>query len=139
MKIPTILCLAGFPLLLLVGFLPGAATPAADDKAAPIREDWSDWRGPRRDGISRETGLLLDWRASKPRRIWQRELPVGYSSMTVVGDRLFTMGAEADAEYIYCLSIDDGGTLWKVHSGTTFKNSYGNGPRGTPVIDGNRV
>ena len=118
---------------------PTSATDAADTKAKPVHEDWPDWRGPRRDGISRQTGLSLDWTTRKPKRIWQRELGIGYSSMSVVGDRLFTMGSEQTAEYVYCLDAGDGSTLWKVHSGTTFKNSYGNGPRGTPIVEGDRV
>ena len=116
-----------------------AADTAADPKTKLVQEDWPDWRGPRRDGISRQTGLSLDWSTTKPKRIWQRELGTGYSSMTVVGDRLFTMGSEEAAEYIYCLDATDGSTLWKVHSGTTFKNSYGDGPRGTPIVEGERV
>jgi len=78
---------------------PTSATDAADTKAKPVQEDWPDWRGPRRDGISRQTGLSLDWTTRKPKRIWQRELGIGYSSMSVVGDRLFTMGSEESAEY----------------------------------------
>ena len=115
------------------------AAAAADGKASPIRADWPDWRGPRRDAISRETGLMLDWRTDKPRRVWQRALGIGYSSITVVGDRAYTMGSEGDAEYVYCLDTTDGKTVWKIHSGTTFRNDYGNGPRGTPVIDGKLV
>ena len=136
MKFLIALSVAALSLLVLCGRSPELA---ADAKVEPVHEDWSDWRGPRRDGISRETGLLVDWRTTKPRRVWQRELGIGYSSMTVVGDRLFTMGAEAEAEYVYCLGTADGATIWKVHSGTTFKNNYGNGPRGTPVVDGNLV
>ena len=139
MKACVTLCVTGFSLLLLLSLSSDSATPAAEAKSKPIQEDWSDWRGPRRDGISRETGLLLDWQTTKPQRVWQRELGIGYSSIAVVGDRLFTMGAESETENVYCLDITDGQTLWKVHSGTTFKDSYGNGPRGTPVVDGDRV
>ncbi len=116
-----------------------STTSAADAEAKVVQEDWPDWRGVRRDGISRQTGLSLDWTTAKPKRLWERDLGIGYSSMTVVGDRLFTMGSEQDAEYVYCLDSSDGSTLWKVHSGTTFKNNYGHGPRSTPVVDGDRV
>ncbi len=139
MKILTPLCVAVFCLLVATVAVPDPVVTAADSKAKPVQEDWPDWRGPRRDGISRQTGLSLDWTTTKPKRIWQRVLGIGYSSMTVVGDRLFTMGAEETAEYVFCLDAGDGSTLWKVHSGTAFKNSYGNGPRGTPVVEGDRV
>jgi len=139
MKILAPLCVMSFCLLVAAVAVPDPVVTAADAKAKLVQEDWPDWRGVRRDGISRQTGLSLDWTAGKPKRLWQRELGTGYSSMTVVGDRLFTMGAEQDAEYVYCLDATDGSTLWKVHSGTTFKNSYGDGPRSTPIIEGERV
>ena len=139
MKILTPVCVVSFCLLVAAVAVPDPAVTADDSNTKLVQEDWADWRGPRRDGISRQTGLSLDWTTAKPRRVWQRELGVGYSSMSVVGDRLFTMGAEQAAEYIFCLDATDGSTLWKVHSGTAFKNSYGDGPRGTPIVEGDRV
>ncbi len=139
MKILTPVCFVSFCLLVVAVSVPDRALTAADSKTKVVQEDWADWRGPRRDGISRQTGLSLDWTTTKPKRLWQRELGIGYSSMTVVGERLFTMGAEETAEYVFCLDVTDGATLWKVHSGTSFTNSYGNGPRGTPIVEGDRV
>ena len=101
MKILAPLCVMSFCLLVAAVAVPDPVVTAADAKAKLVQEDWPDWRGVRRDGISRQTGLSLDWTAGKPKRLWQRELGTGYSSMTVVGDRLFTMGAEQDAEYVY--------------------------------------
>ena len=55
--------------------------------------DWPQWRGPHRDGISAETGLLDSWPAGGPRLVWKTQgLGEGYSAFAVVGDRLFTQG-----------------------------------------------
>ena len=53
---------------LLVSELGTEPCAGQESTAASIREDWSDWRGPRRDGISRETGLLLEWEKRPPQR-----------------------------------------------------------------------
>ncbi|MCX6628799.1 MAG: hypothetical protein NTW28_14355, partial [Candidatus Solibacter sp.] len=53
--------------------------------------DWSQWRGPNRDGKSAETGLLAQWPAGGPRLVWKVQgLGEGYSSFAVVGNRLYT-------------------------------------------------
>ena len=52
-------------------------------------DDWPQWRGPSRDGVSQETGLLKEWPAEGPRLLWQAmDLGTGYSTPAVVGDRL---------------------------------------------------
>ena len=72
MKILAPLCVVSIGLLIAVGAVKNPDLAAADSKPKVVQEDWSDWRGPRRDGISRETGLSLDWTTSKPKRIWDR-------------------------------------------------------------------
>ena len=89
-----------------LGFLLGSDPCAGQESTtASIREDWSDWRGPRRDGISRETGVLLEWKKRPPQRRWQRPLGSGYSSMTIVDGRVFTMAVTADGEFVFALKI----------------------------------
>ena len=124
---------------LLVSDLGTEPCAGQESTAASIREDWSDWRGPRRDGISRETGLLLEWGKHPPQRRWQRPLGSGYSSMTIVDGRVFTMAVTAEGEFVFALDASNGKTLWKVRSGATVEDSYGDGPRGTPVVDHGRV
>jgi hypothetical protein len=47
-------------------------------------EDWPRWRGPRQDGISRETGLLKEWPKGGPRLLWKADLSGGFSTVAVV-------------------------------------------------------
>src|SRR5437868_2779276 len=54
--------------------------------------DWPQWRGPQRDGISQETGLLKEWPKDGPKLLWkQSDIGFGYSTPAVVGDRLYLL------------------------------------------------
>src|SRR4051794_6727059 len=58
--------------------------------AAAGGDDWPQWRGPNRDGISKEIGLLKEWPEGGPKPLWQaRDIGDGYSTPAVVGDRLY--------------------------------------------------
>src|SRR5262245_37333585 len=55
-------------------------------------ENWPQWRGPQRDGISKETGLLKEWPADGPKLLWQvTYMGDGFSTPAVVGDRLYVL------------------------------------------------
>lgn len=104
-----------------------------------VAEDWPQWRGPRQDGISRETGMLDEWPKDGPPQLWKIPLGQGFACVSVVGDRAYTMYGDEQGEYVVCLSAADGKTLWNTRSGTLFENSYGNGPRATPTVHEGRV
>jgi outer membrane protein assembly factor BamB len=101
--------------------------------------DWPQWRGPERNGISPESGLLPEWPAGGPPLAWRsRGVGVGYSSLAVVGDRIFTMGDLDDGQYAMAVSARDGGLVWKTRLGPRFEDRRG-GPRSTPNVDGDRL
>jgi outer membrane protein assembly factor BamB len=103
-------------------------------------DDWPQWRGPNRDGLSRETGLLSAWPASGPPLVWTAVgLGAGYSTVTVTGGRIFTLGASRDIEYLLALDERTGKELWRTRIGRRYQNSRGDGPRGAPTVDGTRV
>jgi outer membrane protein assembly factor BamB len=102
--------------------------------------EWPQWRGPHRDGISAETGLLDTWPAGGPRLVWKTKgLAEGYSSFSVVGGRLFTQGQRGDQEFVIAIDIATGKELWRIPNGRSFRERRGHGPRGTPTVDGNRL
>src|SRR6516162_1994668 len=69
-------------------------------------DDWPQWRGPNRDGVSKETGLLKEWPKGGPKLLWTfKKAGAGYSCPAIVGDRLYTMGARDGDEYLICLDI----------------------------------
>jgi outer membrane protein assembly factor BamB len=119
-----------------------AASPASartDESDAPARA-WSQWRGAARDGISAETGLLQAWPEGGPRRVIDvGGLGAGYASFAASGDRLFTQGAKDGSEWVIALDARTGVILWQTKNGPIYKDGRGDGPRGTPVVDGDRI
>ena len=102
--------------------------------------DWPQWRGPNRDGVSRETGLLKRWPEGGPRLAWKATgARDGYSSMAVTGGRLYTMGAKGDTEYVLAFDAATGRQIWEAANGRRFGNDRGDGPRSTPTVEGGRV
>lgn len=108
----------------------------AEDQPEPWRTaEWLQWRGPDRSGVSTETGLAATWPASGPPELWRRPLGAGFSAITVSGGRLFTQFSDGDKSFVAALAAKDGAELWRVALGDRFKNSFGDGPRGTPTLD----
>ena len=101
--------------------------------------DWPGWRGPERDGRSPETGLKESWPEGGPPLAWKASgLGNGYSSLAVVGDRVYTLGDHGDTQHALALSKDDGKILWKTPIGPAHHHEY-IGSRSTPTVDGDRV
>lgn len=102
--------------------------------------DWPQWRGPRRDGIAAETGLLKTWPSEGPPLAWQATgAGNGYSSFAVAGGRLYTLGAKGRQEYAIAYDVATGKSIWEAPIGQRLSQDRGDGPRGTPTIDGNRL
>jgi outer membrane protein assembly factor BamB len=105
--------------------------------------DWPQWRGPQRDGVSRETGLLQQWPEGGPKLLWQiTDIGLGYSTPAVVGERLYLLGNEGmDDEFVESLDIKDGKRVWLARLGKVGPNQgppYP-GARSTPTVDGERL
>lgn len=101
--------------------------------------EWSEFRGPGRQGVSPITGLLESWGESGPTVLWRREIGTGFSGISVRGDRAFTMfGAESD-EFLAAYQVADGKELWRLRVGTLFKQEFGDGPRSTPTVTADTV
>ena len=103
--------------------------------------DWPQWRGPNRDGVSAETGLLDRWPANGPPLAWKtRGLGEGYSGFSTAGGRLFTQGQRSRSQFVVAIDAATGQRLWETAiTGHTFQEQRGNGPRGTPTVDGDRL
>lgn len=128
LSIKAVLCGA----ILSLGFAAAAVAQAGGD--------WPQWRGPNRDGISKETGLLKQWPAGGPRLVWKATgAGGGYSSFSIANGRLYTMGLRGDREYIIAFDVANGKEVWATPHGSAFRNDRGDGPRGTPTVDGERL
>ncbi len=102
--------------------------------------EWFQWRGPDRDGISPETGLLQDWPKAGPPQAWRTSgAGNGYSSFSSSGGRLYTLGARAGNEYVMAFDRATGKKLWEHLNGRRYENDRGDGPRSTPTVEGDRL
>ena len=96
--------------------------------AAP--SDWPQWRGPNRDAVSTETGLLKEWPAEGPPLAWKISgLGKGLSSVAIVGGKVFTMAGRKDGQYVVALDLATQKELWAAKVGD--KNGE---PRCTPTV-----
>jgi outer membrane protein assembly factor BamB len=106
--------------------------------------DWPQWRGPERNGISKETGLLKQWPAGGPKLLWQvNDIGDGYSGPSVVGTRLYLMSNRGmDNEFVQALSAQDGKVIWTTRVGNVGnpdQNPKYPKARSTPTVDGNFI
>ena len=107
---------------------------------APPPADWFQWRGPNRDGISQETGLLQAWPKAGPPQAWRTNgAGNGYSSFSSAGGRLFTLGARNNNEYVMAFDRATGKKVWEYLNGRRYENDRGDGPRSTPTVEGDRL
>ena len=133
-------------LWLLVESVPGRA------------DDWPQWRGPLRDGVWREDGVLERFPPEGPPVRWRTPIGAGFSGPAVAGGRVFLMdravdeSASADVktqwnyrdktkgqERVLCLDEATGKVLWKHAYPCEYETAYGSGPRATPTVCGERV
>jgi len=108
--------------------------------ATVVAADWPQWRGPHRNGISDERGLLKQWPADGPKLVWQaKDMDDGYSTPSVVGDRIYLMSNKGlDDEFVQALGTKDGQRIWSRRVGKVGPNSALQYPaaRSTPTVDG---
>lgn len=104
--------------------------------------DWPQWRGPNRDGISQDTGLLQEWPEGGPKLRWKRtDIGTGYSTPAVAGGKVFVQTTKDKDEFALCLDEATGKDVWKTRIGDV-GGGVGNswpGTRSTPTIDGDRA
>ena len=103
-------------------------------------EDWPQWRGPNRDGISHETGLLQSWPDGGPPLVFRADgLGDGYSTVSVAEGRIHTLGMLSGREWVITLDAETGAQLWATPHGEGYRDGRGDGPRSVPTVIGGRV
>ncbi|MEE8400450.1 MAG: PQQ-binding-like beta-propeller repeat protein [Desulfobacterales bacterium] len=114
--------------------------------SADQQTDWPSFHGPDRDNRSNETGLLRAWPEGGPKLLWTASgLGHGYSSVAVVGNRIFTAGMFGKDTHIACIG-PDAGIIWQRLAGKSWEASERqrwavpySGSRATPTVDGDTV
>ena len=101
-------------------------------------DDWPQWRGPARTGISAETAW--DDAFASPKIAWKAEVGIGFSSFSVAGGRVYSIGWADDQEHVVALDLESGKVLWKHSYASEIGDKYfEGGPCSTPTVDGDRV
>jgi outer membrane protein assembly factor BamB len=101
----------------------------------PSSAEWPQFRGPNRDDISADKGLLKEWPKDGPPLVWKGTgVGSGYSSVAIAGGRVFTLGNQGGSSYLYALNEENGKQLWSAEIGKA-----GGNLGCTPTVDGDRV
>jgi outer membrane protein assembly factor BamB len=112
--------------------------------ASALAPDWPQWRGPQRNGIAEESGLLKQWPPEGPKLLWRLDdIGDGFSTPSVVGTRIFVMSNRGmENEFVQALSTVDGRSIWTTRVGNV-GNPDQDPPypkaRSTPTVDGDLV
>jgi outer membrane protein assembly factor BamB len=105
-----------------------------------VAYDWSQWRGPNRDGVSLEKGLLKRWPQGGPGVVWKATgLGGGYSTPSVANGKIFGMSYRGDDEVVWALDAKTGTESWSTRIARATHVDYGQGPRSTPTVDGDQL
>ena len=115
------------------------AFPAIATEPGRESPGWSQFRGPNRDGVSAETGLLDHWSDRGPEIVWRVSAGAGYSGVAIVSEAVFAMWQEGDRQLLLGLNAATGEERWRQSLGPAYTSPYGNGPRATPVVHGGTV
>jgi len=112
--------------------------------SAPALGQWTQWGGANQDFKAASTGLSSQWSESGPQQLWKRPLGDGYSAIVTEADRLYTMYRTADKnEAVIALNSANGETVWEVKYDSApaegHVHEFGDGPRSTPLILGDRL
>ncbi len=121
--------------LLAAALLIGVLSASADD--------WADWRGPSRDGVWRETGLLDRFPPTGLEVSWRAPVAGGYSGPTVARGKVYVSDhivEPSEQERIHCFDASKGRKLWTHSYEAPYRGlSYGVGPRASVIVDGDRA
>ena len=107
-----------------------------------VAADWPQWRGPKRDGVSKETGLLKEWPKEGPPLRWERkDLGTGYSSPIVVNGAVYIQTTKGADEFTVALDEKTGQEIWSTNIGNIGKNQGPQypGTRATPTFDNGKL
>lgn len=103
--------------------------------ADPSRGDWTSFRGVGRDGVIRGTSITTNWSSPAPVPVWKRPVGPSWSSLLVIGNRLYTQEQRAEREMVVCYDTETGEQVWAHEDITRFDESVsGPGPRATPTF-----
>ena len=119
----------------------GDATKLVAEELKPLgTPEWSEFRGPARDGVQPAVVLKEDWAAEPPRELWRKRIGPGWSSFAVAGNRLFTQEQRGEQEAVICYNANSGDEIWSHEYESRFWEVIGGvGPRATPTLSDGKL
>ena len=118
---------------------PAAPEPAAED-APDGKAYWTDFRGPRRNGLYTETAIRTEWPGTGLKPLWSQPVGGGYASFVVAGGRAFTIEQRRNEEVVAAYDVDTGVEVWTHAWSAHFQETMGGaGPRATPTWHDGRL
>jgi hypothetical protein len=131
-----------------VSLEPVKISPAENLATRVSGSDWPAFLGPTSDGKSTETGLLTNWNERLPKLRWHKSVGTGFAAPSIARGRLLLYHRVRTQdpkrrfiERLSCLHSESGNPLWHVDFATDYEDlsGYGDGPRSTPAVDGDRI
>jgi hypothetical protein len=115
--------------------------PVSEQSNLTLRPgDWPGFRGADRDGVALDVRIATDWDARPPKLLWRRRIGPAWSSVAVVGERLFTQEQLGPQEAVVALDAATGKTLWSHQDMARHDDGQGEaGPRATPTFADGRI
>jgi outer membrane protein assembly factor BamB len=121
--------------ILVAGHGLTVAAPAPDGNDP----GWPQYRGANRDGVASAGDTPLAWPSSGPRVVWKQDVGAGFSQLSVAEGAVFTSLADDEEEYVVRLDGETGEEVWRTPIGSSFHDTFGDGPRSTPTVDGDML
>jgi outer membrane protein assembly factor BamB len=119
------------------------AAPLDDDNAVPLAVqpgDWPEFRGPNHHGEVHGTRIATDWNQAPPKQVWRQKIGPAWSSIVIIGDRLYTQEQRGENEVAVCLQAASGRQIWEHADAARWSDGQaGAGPRGTPTFSEGRI
>ncbi|MEO8427019.1 MAG: PQQ-binding-like beta-propeller repeat protein [Verrucomicrobiota bacterium] len=103
-------------------------------------EDWPQWRGPQRNGVSNERGWLDTWPANGPKVTWKAKVGLGFSSFVIAQGRAYTLGHADGQDTVWCFDVTSGKVVWKYSYAAELGDKFfEGGTTGTPTLAGDKL
>ncbi len=102
-------------------------------------EDWPQWRGPKRNGISTEA-INTRWPPEGPKLVWEAGVGTGFSGVAISKGRAYTIGNSNNQDTVWCFDARTGKGLWQhEYAAQLGPQWYEGGPGATPTVERDRV
>ncbi|HUG67680.1 MAG TPA: PQQ-binding-like beta-propeller repeat protein, partial [Pirellulaceae bacterium] len=107
-----------------------------------VADEWPQWRGPQRDGVWRETGIVDEFKADRIEAVWRQPIGAGYSGPTVADGRVYVTDRIVEPEQIervHCFDWKTGEKVWSYQYACDYTVNYAAGPRSSVTVDDGRA